>query len=750
MGPNEFYAIQPAFTGGEISGDVASRVDIEKYQLALLQAENAVIRPYGAVRKRPGLIFCGKCKYSDRKAILYRFDFTVEISYLLEIGHEYIRIWRNGQYLNVELTTPYREADLPKLRFVQSVDVLYICSGDYPVKKLARYADTDWRLNDIDWTVPAFADLNKDEGNTITPSAASGTVTLTAAEETFTAAMAGDWIKLNQFISGKNVHCTGGISAAIPVGGTWKVITHGTWSGNVEVQVSQDGGATWLMERKYTSSKDYNPTESGTVEEYCLMRLVVTVTDGSCSADLSAYPYSHEGYAKITSVTSPTQATAEVVKAFGDTTPTADWYPGAWSETNGYPNCAVFFQDRLCFGGNKAYPQRLWMSRTGDYENFSVDKEEGTVTDDSAVTANLLSLKSYKIHHMDSSNDLIIYTEGNEWTIGGSSTVTPSDVTPRNQQNNGCADVLPVRVNNRVIYVQRRGSIVRDMGYSYDSDSYTGMDLTILAKHLIKNKELIAASFAQEPDSCIYFVRNDGVLLCLAYIPEQKVYAWSHIITDGSIEAVAGCQQGNNDVTYVITNRTVNGKTEHYIERMDADHDSDYQQDYVMMDAATHYQLAEPAAHITGLDYLEGKTVCVMGDGYLYEKLTVKDGAVDIDEPATDIIVGLPYTMIIEQPNFETQMRDGSAQGREKTISFVILRLSNSFGGEIGPNSRVLSDIIYDVGTMELGQHILYTGDKKVTLASGGFNIDGRVYIRHDKPYPFTLSAIIRAVTFGG
>ena len=76
--------------------------------------------------------------------------------------------------------------------------------------------------------------------------------------------------------------------------------------------------------------------------------------------------------------------------------------------------------------------------------------------------------------------------------------------------------------------------------------------------------------------------------------------------------------------------------------------------------------------------------------------------------------------------------------------------MSNSFGGEIGPNSRVLSDIIYDVGTMELGQHILYTGDKKVTLASGGFNIDGRVYIRHDKPYPFTLSAIIRAVTFGG
>ena len=59
MQPTEYYAIQPAFTGGEISADVASRVDIEKYQLSLLQAGTANIRPYGAGRKRPGLPYCG-------------------------------------------------------------------------------------------------------------------------------------------------------------------------------------------------------------------------------------------------------------------------------------------------------------------------------------------------------------------------------------------------------------------------------------------------------------------------------------------------------------------------------------------------------------------------------------------------------------------------------------------------------------------------------------------------------------------
>jgi len=746
----EFYAIQPAFTGGEISPDVASRIDIDKYQLALLQAQNAVIRPYGAVRKRPGLIYCGKTKYSNKKCMLYRFNFTVDISYLLEIGHQYIRIWRNGTYLNVEIETPFQEDDLPKLRFVQSVDVLYICSGNYPVLKLARYADTDWRLSAIDWSYPAFGDINTEEDLTITPSAISGNITLTASDDVFTEDMVGDTVQLSQYVSGSSVHISGGTSNAITVGDTWKVISHGTWGGTITVQTSLDNGATWIQERQYTGSSDFNPSESGTVEEYCLMRLVVSITSGSCTVDLSAYPYTHEGYARITSVTSATVVNATVVKAFGEVKGTADWKLCAWSKTNGYPYCATFFQDRLCFGGNAAYPQRLWMSRSGDYENFSVEKESGTVTDDSSITANLLSLKSYKIHHMDTATDLIVYTEGNEWTISGSSTVKPSDITPRNQQNNGCADIMPVRVNNRVIYVQRRGSVVRDMGYSYDTDSYTGMDLTILAKHLIKGKELTSSSFAQEPDSCVFFTRSDGVLLCLAYIAEQKVYAWSHIITDGAIEAVATCAQSNNDVTYVVVNRTIDGDTERYIERIDLDHDSDYQQDYVMMDSAIHFKLNTAASHIYGLDHLEGKKVCALCDGYLYEELTVTDGAIDIDDPAKDIIIGLPYTMVLEQPNFETQMRDGSSQGREKTISFVILRLNNSFGGEIGPDENTLNDIIYDVGRLETGQHVLYSGDKKVTMASGGFNQEGRVYIKHDKPYPFSLSAIIRAVTFGG
>ena len=47
------YLMQSSFATGEVSPEVASRIDMEKYQAALLQAENCYIRPYGAVYKGP-------------------------------------------------------------------------------------------------------------------------------------------------------------------------------------------------------------------------------------------------------------------------------------------------------------------------------------------------------------------------------------------------------------------------------------------------------------------------------------------------------------------------------------------------------------------------------------------------------------------------------------------------------------------------------------------------------------------------
>lgn len=149
-GMEPFYLLQTAFTGGEISPEVANRVDLDKYQFALLTAQNCLVRPYGPVYKRTGLKYCLRAKYADKKCILKEFAFTDTINYLLEIGVGYIRVHKNGVYLNVEMTTPFTEEDLPNLRFTQSADIMYIASGKYPVKQIARYSESDWRLTDFE------------------------------------------------------------------------------------------------------------------------------------------------------------------------------------------------------------------------------------------------------------------------------------------------------------------------------------------------------------------------------------------------------------------------------------------------------------------------------------------------------------------------------------------------------------------------------------------------------------------------
>ena len=231
------------------------------------------------------------------------------------------------------------------------------------------------------------------------------------------------------------------------------------------------------------------------------------------------------------------------------------------------------------------------------------------------------------------------------------------------------------------------------------------------------------------------------------------MYAWSHVVTDGQIENVASVNYSNRDDVYVVVRRTVGGKQMRFIERFDHDRTSTSQQDYVMLDSAVIYELDKAAHIITGLENLEGKTVRVLADNYLYNPMTVAGGKVTLPDgvAAKRLVIGIPYTMYLEQPNWDAgNTESGTVQGRKKTVTKAILRLKNSFGGWIGPDAGHLQEIIYDPHHLETGEAVLVTGDTTVTLHEKGVNTEGRTYIRHETPYPFTLSAIIREVTFLG
>lgn len=202
---NPLYISQLAFTTGEVSPDVSSRFDLEQYKSALLEAENVVIRPYGAVAKRQGSQYVGQVKYSDKPTRLFEFTTNTNNSFMLEFGHLYIRVWRNGEYTNLEINTPFEDEIINDLNIIQSGDVMFICSGKYPIQTLSRYSDTDWRMSAYKLTEQPYDEINTDNGHTLTVNGD----TITSTKDLFTQDMVGSVIQIAYYIEAVHTSKTG-------------------------------------------------------------------------------------------------------------------------------------------------------------------------------------------------------------------------------------------------------------------------------------------------------------------------------------------------------------------------------------------------------------------------------------------------------------------------------------------------------------------------------------------------------------
>lgn len=921
------YLIQPSFAAGEISPYVANRVDLDKYKSALLTAQNLVIRPFGGCYRRQGSEFIGKVKYDDKPTALVAFNAGIDDAYLLEVGYQYIRIWEDGKYTGIELSTPYDNVD--NLQFTQSADTMFICSGDYPIQCLQRTA-IGWTFKEYEITEPYYDSatqaVNKEtsfatpgeytftpqatgkytieiigaggggagtgvqhysytyggDGNTATgtielqggnggtgekkiiidtltagqtysvtvgaggkggksqyskkgdakptdgtgggkssfnsteakgggggiaskpngknqriegkdgtsyqggakggtagvckdiqknpsqitdgkdgqngyvritfsgnnelkPSATSGNdVTITATKDTFTPGMVNSHIKLTQQAENQSERIEIQASSiteetkSIRVGKAWKITTHGTWKGKVTVFYSDDN-KTWQEYRSYKSNNDQNFTESGTVTTPTWMK-AVAVTDadngsGKLTVDFSRNPYSNDGTAKITEVVSPTEAKASVITDFANTDKTQVYALSSWNDDNGYPKMACFFQDRLVLAATKKEPYSIWMSRTGDYPNFGIEKVDGGVTDDSAIKADLITRNGFEILHLVPAKDLVILTTGNEWIIEGSSVITPAKINPRPQTMRGSNTCPPQHIGNRIVHVQRSGKTVRDLGYQYDADNYNGDDLTLLATHLTEGHKLVSSAYIQEPNSTLYYVRDDGVLLSLAFIKEQNVFAWSHHTTDGKYKKVASIPNGASDVLYVTVER--NDKT--YIERFNPN-----------LEAAIYMD-----SYITGsgssieIPHLVGKTVQVLAGGTrMQDRVVPENGLVAFGQSFSDITIGLAYETKIKQPGPDIGLKEGTMQARISKINTVVLRVEKSYGGHIGYTfkDKDMDELRYeDYETLETGDIV-----QQMPVADIGSNTKNHICIKHNEPFPFELNAIIREVSIDG
>jgi len=724
--------IQPSFTAGELATAMHARIDLEHYGIGLKICRNWFVHAHGGVSNRPGTEYIAPVKDSSKAVRIIEFEFNTEQTYVLEVGEGYIRFIKDGGQILLPSTpagwvtaTAYTQGD-----HSANGGTNYYCHAAHTSSATdepgvgANWADYWHALEGSIVEIPT--DYLEAELFDIGYNQSADTLTLTHAKHPVHELTRTDhhvWL-LNELSLGASMEAPTGVAAA-PTG------THATY---VVTSYSFDTGEESLASS--TASGDDPATADVDITW-------TAVTDAD-----EYYIYKSDnggvhGYIGTSTTTSFTDT--NIAPEYDDTPPTSRTL---FSGSGNYPEVSTYHQQRLCLAQSEDKPQTIWMSQTGLYKNFNVSSP---TKDNDSLSFTLAARQVNEIRHLVPLSDLIVLTSGGEWVAKGtdSSVITPTSISLEPQGYRGAAKLRPIISGNIVLYVQARGSYVRSLTYKLEDDGYSGDDLSVRAPHLFEGYTLVDWGYSQIPHTIVWAVRSDGTLLGLTYMLEQNVWGWHrHDTGNGAFESVATIAEGTEDATYFVVNRTINGTTVRYIERLHSRAFADIE-DAFFVDCGLSYSGAATNS-VSGLDHLEGETVSALADGNAYTGLTVSGGSVSLPSNATasTIHVGLPIEADVETLSPEVSQKFLS-QGRRKRVVSLTMRVEKTRGLWVGPDSDKLTEVKPKAPAKYGDPFQVRTADIKIALRAKWDRV-GNLFIRQTDPLPATVLAVMPEVDIGG
>lgn len=751
--PELFHNKHVTFAGGELSPEMYSRVDVAKYSTGLRTARNGFVHPQGGFSNRSGFRYVAAAKYTNKRCRLIRFEFSSSQAYILEFGDLYIRFYTNGgQVLSggfpYEILSPYSEADLPAIKYTQSADTIYLSHPDHPPQTLVRHGDTNWTITDFAFEAGPFMAENSTSTTITQDRYTSGPYInryyMEASAPLFDADHVGSLWKIDRVAPSQSVirSLAGtGATSSIYINGPFNINTTGIWDASFIIEKSVDDGATWIgITQEFISHSDFNVNTNGDAAERCQIRInVLTYNSGTLQITVScpSFPFSRNFL--VTDFISSTIVLVNQLDVFhpvGANNTVLTWSEGAWSNFRGWPSAVAFYQDRLGWSSTPDQPTGTWFSQTGNYVNYGISDP---LVDSDAISVNMPTRSLNTVEHLVPMNIVVALTSSSEISIGPGSSgdFSPSSIDIKPQTYHGASAVNPIFVGDQVLFVQARSTQLRSLSYQYFTNVFNGEILNLLSTHLFNGYSITDMAYAESPDSLVFAIRNDGVMLCFTYLPEQQVMAWTHWDTDGEFESCEVIPASSYDELWVVVNRD-NGR---FIERLAQRLPTTDTKDQFHVDCGIDYD-GTATTGISGLDHLDGKQVMVLGDGNVMGPYTVVSGAITLPVAVELAHIGLPYTSDFETLNVELEDQEGTSQGRRQRAPMATIRFLNSLGGKAGPDSDHLHPVV-TTDPPSLGSYRpLFSGDARRLVLGGGWTNNARVFFRQSDPLPFTITGV--------
>lgn len=179
--------------------------------------------------------------------------------------------------------------------------------------------------------------------------------------------------------------------------------------------------------------------------------------------------------------------------------------------------------------------------------------------------------------------------------------------------------------------------------------------------------------------------------------------------------------------------------------------------------SAGNWTITTPTSTVRGLNHLEGVTVTGLADGNVIPPVTVANGSVSLQQPASAVTIGEAFLPQLQTMYADPPTNEGTAQTKRKTINSVGIRMVATRGISVGTNQTDAStqqnqQNVPWTNLIEIKQNItssnptnsipLYTGDYFMNVQSG-WNTAGQVAIQQNYPLPMNISAIVSYYNIG-
>jgi hypothetical protein len=719
---------QTNFTGGELSDRLRARSDLAKYSNGLVTAENILVHPLGGVTRRPGSRFIVEVKDSAALTRLIPFVFSTTQSYILEFGDLYFRVFRDEGDASTEVVTPWTTAQVAELKHTQSADVLYVCNPTKRPQQVSRTSDTAWTVADYDYEDGPYLDVNETT-TTLTLGGTTGSVSVTASA--IVGINGGDgfkpadvdrlirwkdssndwtWLQITAYTSTTVVTALirGADAAATTATVQWRL---GAWSDTTgwphAVTFHRSrlvfGGHNSLVDTlwftrtgDYTNHSPSDPDET-VVDDHGIVRAL-----GEDQVNAIRWLLSTERGLMIGTSASEhiatSSSTTKGITPDSITTIRQGLHGSPANQTPAQTSRSILFVGRA----QKRVREMFFDFATAD---AFVARDMSILAEHLTSAAKTISGVSYQ-----EDPDSILWGTRSDGTLLGFTFERDHEVFAWHRHllggsfDTGIAQVesvavIPEPTLDQLWMIVKRtinGATKRYIEFFEDTlvHDTNHEEMLFVDSALSLNAPVTISAITQA---------NPGVVTANAHgFSDDDVVRLRDILGMTSL----------NDTSFTVANKTAN--TFELVAAGEA----------VSLDTSGLVAYASggtarlEVTSVTGLSHLEGEVVDIQADGAFVGQATVSSGAVTLDDPASMIHVGLPYTSLLKTLPIEPPQLDGGLQGRIKRADRAHVMFWHTQHAEVqAPGMIDFDPIIFSEGGDLLGEHVPeFTGIKNVDL----------------------------------